>query len=188
MPASGSRALRRPLGRLAILRLLGMFVLLVLAATLTVLTGCTDTDLQEAELLQQRETQLSGFAAQAESWGEDIVGQISNAEIDRDTGNLGGVRPVGGDFDGWPRLCFWDRSVELRLDGPRTPTEVADALEPWLRDQGWMRRLDLEFPPTSTRFERDYVRDGFHLAVEVYTEPPPMAQTIAFTIVSPSTS
>lgn len=191
MPASGSRARLRPPRRSGPFRLRGlrgMLGLFVLAVALAGLTGCTHTDDQEAELLQHRQTQLSTFAAQAETWGEGIVGQISAEEIDRDSGNLGGVRPAGGDYDDWPKLCFWDRSVELRHDGPRTPTQVADALEPWLHEQGWMRRLDLEFPPTATRFERDYVRDGFHLVVEVYTEPPPMAQTIAFTIVSPRTS
>ena len=153
---------------------------------LVMLTGCAGMSAEESVAAQ--EAQLNVFVAQADGWGGGIVAQIPVAEIEpaAESYNIGGVRKVS-DYDDWPKYYYWDQIVELKAEGARAPSEVADDLEPWLEGQGWERNEESEFPPGERSFERDYYRDGYHLVVEVYTVPPPQAQTLAFMIVTPQT-
>ncbi len=146
-------------------------VALAVPLALAVSPGCAESHLLSSnEKVVLQETQLKEFVAQANSWGADI----------------GGVRKAN-EYEEWPKYYYWDQILELNSEGARAPSEMADDLEPWLEKEGWRRDEDAEFPPGEQSFERDYYRDGYHLVVEVYTLPPPQAQTIAFTIVTPQT-
>ncbi|MCK2023911.1 hypothetical protein KZC52_13310 [Microbacterium sp. kSW2-24] len=159
-----------------------MSIVLVASA----LSGCAGMSAEEKVAVQ--EAQLKDFVAQADVWGGEIVAQIPVAEIEpaAESYNIGGVRKVS-DYDDWPKYYYWDQIVELKAEGARAPSEVADDLEPWLEREGWERNEESEFPPGEQSFERDYYRDGYHLVVEVYTVPPPHAQKLAFMIVTPQT-
>lgn len=136
-----------------------------------------------------QESQLEEYIAQADGAAAEIFAQIPEEELlpGQDTGNFGGVRLVSAYYEEWPKYYYWAQIVVLKADGPRTPTQVADDLEPWLEEQGWMRNTDREFPPSDESFERHYYRDGYHLIVRAYTIPPPHAQKLMFTIVTPHT-
>lgn len=162
---------------------------LAVALALSVIPGCAVFDsLSPEEKVVVQEAQLKDFVAQANSWGADIIAWIPTEEIDpaADSRNIGGVRKAN-EYEEWPKYYYWDQILELKSEGARTPSEMADDLEPWLEKEGWRRDEDSEFPPGEQSFERDYYRDGYHLVVEVYTLPPPQVQTIAFTIVTPQT-
>lgn len=159
-----------------------------MAATLVVLTsvvllGC---GLSAEERIAVQEKQLQSFIERADGWGSEIIAQIPEDEVELLSDPAGGSRGVNG-YEQWPRLYYFDRIVVLRADGPRSPTEVADDLEPWLSDQGWTRAKDGEFPPGEESFARDYFRDGYHLALEIYTVEPPRAQSLQIAIVTPTT-
>ena len=137
-----------------------------------------------------QENQLRRYAEQADAAGAEIVAQIDANEIAPDSepsNNYGGVRKASEYGVEWPKYYYWAAIVVLRADGPRTPTDVANDLQPWLEKQGWKRDESREFPPGEESFARDYFRDGYHLVVEAYTEPPPQAQSLQFMIVTPHT-
>lgn len=150
------------------------------------MTGCSVSG-EEAIVMQ--ESQLEEYIAQADGAAAEIFAQIPEEELlpGQDTGNFGGVRLVSAYYEEWPKYYYWAQIVVLKAEGPRTPTQVADDLEPWLEEQGWMRNTDREFPPSDESFERHYYRDGYHLIVRAYTIPPPHAQKLMFTIVTPHT-
>ena len=169
----------RPRG--AVAALLVPLLLVPLAA------GCAAADRRRAADTATGEARLAGFAARAAEWGEEIVARVPDGERAAVSSPAGGPRPATDGGAEWPRRYVWFRIVELRAGGPRTPTELADDLDPWLASQGWERRREGEFPAAPERFQRDYGREGFRLVVDVATAPPPRAQTVALTIVSPAT-
>lgn len=134
-----------------------------------------------------QESQLRGYVDQADAWGADIIARIPEAEIEDLCPNSGGLRQAGDLYAEWPKNYFWDQGVDLIPDGPRTPTQFADDLEPWLEEEGWVRDHDREFPPGKESFTRASSRGAYTLAVEIYTVAPPRAQTINFSIVRPTT-
>ena len=136
-----------------------------------------------------QEQQLDEFISQADRWGEEILAQIPASELDPESEASpgGGVRAANDDYEEWPKFYYWNRNVELKSEGVRTPTEIADDLEPWLAEQGWQRNTDSEFPAGKESFERDYFREGYHLVVEVFTTPPPHVQKVRLMIVTPQT-
>lgn len=163
------------------------FMLIVLALAATCSMAACAVSGREAIAVQER--QLEEFIAQADGAGGEIIAQIPQEELlpDQDPVLFGGVQLVSDYYEEWPKYYYWAQIVVLRPDGPRGPARVADDLEPWLEEQGWKRNTDSEFPPTEEYFERDYFRNGYHLIVRVDTVPPPDAQTLMFTIVTPHT-
>lgn len=157
-----------------------------LALSAVLFSGCATSP---EEAIPVQESQLEEYIAKADGAGAEILAQIPQEELlpDHDTGNLGGVRLVSDYYEEWPKYYYWAQIVVLKAEAPRTPTQVADDLEPWLEDQGWKRNTDSEFPPSEESFERHYYRDGYHLIVRAYTIPPPHAQKLMFTIVTPHT-
>lgn len=155
-------------------------------AAMCVVTGCA---FDGGEVVVVQERQLKEYAVLADAAGAEIIAQISDSELEpaHQSRNIGGVRLVSDYYEEWPKYYYWAQIIELKADGPRTPTQVSDDLNPWLKEQGWKRNTDSEFPPTEESFERDYYRDGYHLIVRVDTVPPPDAQTLMFTIVTPHT-
>jgi hypothetical protein len=142
------------------------------------------------ERVASQEAQLREYVEQADAWGgggAEIIVQIPEAEVENVTQNLGGSRQASDLYEDWPKYYYWDQIVSLLPDGPRTPAQLADDLEPWLEEQGWQRDRAREFPPGKESFTRDYRRGAYTLAVEVYTVPPPHAQSISFSIVTPNT-
>lgn len=159
----------------------GLFAALAAAV---ILSGC-GMSVDDNTAVQTK--QLKELIAQADAWGAEVIAQVPASEVELLSDNVGGARGVSDYNQQWPRYYYFAQTVVLRADGPRTPTQMADDIEPWLEDQGWERNKGSEFPPDDDRFERDYYRDGYHIVVEVYTEPPPRAQSINFTIVTPQT-
>ncbi|MCK2023910.1 hypothetical protein KZC52_13305 [Microbacterium sp. kSW2-24] len=151
------------------------------------LTGCIGMSAEEKVAVQ--EVQLQDFTDQANGWGGEILAQIPEAELEpgAEYVNYGGVRQVSDYNAEWPKYYYWATIVELRADGPRTPTNMANDLEPWLEEQGWKRNSASEFPPGEESFTRDYHREGYRLAIEVFTEPPPRVQSLRLSIVTPYT-
>lgn len=147
------------------------------------LSGC---GLSAEERIAVQEEQLASFIEYADGWGAKIIAQIPEEEVEVLSGAAGGSRGANG-YEQWPRYYYFDQIVDLRADGPRSPTQVADDLEPWLEEQGWERSTEGEFPPGEESFERDYFRDGYHLALEIYTVEPPQAQSLQIVIVTPTT-
>ncbi|MBQ3360086.1 MAG: hypothetical protein IJG47_14470 [Microbacterium sp.] len=139
------------------------------------------------EKVAVQEAQLMEYIAQADGWGAEIVDQVPAAEIALLSDTVGGARQESDYNVEWPKYYYFGQTIVLHAEGPRTPTEVANDLEPWLRDQGWERNTASEFPPGDDRFTREYYREGYRLTVEVYTEAPPRAQSINLTIVTPHT-
>ena len=154
---------------------------------LCLLSGCGLVEARQAEVVASQKAQLLEFIDQADAWGADIIAQVPEEEAEDIFENFGGSRQAGANYDEWPKYYYWAQGVDLYADGPRTPTEFADGLEPWLEEQGWVRNLDKEFPPNEENFVRDYVRGRYSLAVEVYTVSPPQAQSLNFRIVTPQT-
>ncbi|WP_146073409.1 hypothetical protein [Cryobacterium sp. N22] len=154
---------------------------------LFVLSGCGSSEAPPAEAVVSQEDQLQVFVEQADAWGADIIAQAPEEEAKAIYENFGGSRQAGADYAEWPQYYYWAQGVDLYPDGPRTPTEFADDLEPWLEDQGWVRNLDSEFSPGEESYVRGYVRGRYSLEVEVYTVTPPQAQSLNFTIVTPDT-
>ncbi len=167
---------------------------LALTALVALLVGCGQgeeppNEGQTGKAMSQEE-QLESYIHTADSWGAEIVAQIDATEIKPDSepsNNYGGVRQASDYGVEWPKYYYWAAIITLRADGPRAPTDVAEDLHPWLENEGWKRDESREFPPGEESFERDYFRDGYHLVVEVYTEPPPQAQSLQFMIVTPET-
>ncbi|MGO4782667.1 hypothetical protein [Cryobacterium sp. W22_MBD10_FK3] len=156
-------------------------------AVLCALSGCAVSESRKAEVVASQEVQLQEFIDEAAGWGAEIMAQIPAEEAESVSGQLGGTRQASDDNEEWPKYYYWAQRVDLHLDGPRTPTEFADELEPWLKEQGWVRNRDKELSPRKDSFVRDYARGRNSLAVEVYTVSPPQAQSLNFTIVSPQT-
>jgi len=154
---------------------------------LCALSGCALIEARQAEVVASQEAQLLEFIDQADAWGADIIAQAPAEESKAIYENFGGSRQASANYEEWPQYYYWAQGVDLYPDGPRTPTEFADDLEPWLEKQGWVRNLDKEFPPNEENFVRDYVRGRYSLAVEVYTVSPPQAQSLNFRIVTPQT-
>lgn len=154
----------------------------VLAVGVVVLSGC---GLSAEERITVQEEQLQSFIEHADAWGEQITSQVADDEVDL-VSDAGGSRGAQ-EYAQWPRYYYFARTVVLRPEGPRTPTQVADDLEPWLSKQGWERNEEQEFPAYEDSFERYYSRGGYGLTLQVYTEPPPRAQSIDITIVTPTT-
>ncbi len=159
---------------------------LVSVALAGALAGC-GSEQREAEQVASQETQLQEYVEQADALGAEIIAQIPEAEVENVTQNLGGSRQASDLYEDWPKYYYWDQIVSLLPDGPRTPAQLADDLEPWLEEQGWQRDRAREFPPGKESFTRDYRRGAYTLAVEVYTVPPPHAQSISFSIVTSNT-
>lgn len=157
-------------------------VLSALAVGALVQSGC---GLSAEERITVQEEQLASFIEQADAWGEQITSQVADDEVDL-VSDAGGTRGAQ-EYAQWPRYYSFARTVVLRPDGPRTPTQVADDLEPWLAKQGWERNEEQEFPAYEDSFERYYSRGEYGLTLQVYTEPPPRAQSIDITIVTPTT-
>lgn len=167
---------------------------LALSALVALLVGCghgeEPPNKGETGAGMSQEEQLESYIHTADSWGVEIAAQIDADEIAPDSepsNNYGGVRKASDYGVEWPKYYYWAAIIVLREDGPRTPTAVADDLDPWLEAQGWERAEEREFPPGRDSFERDYFRDGYHLVVEVYTVPPPHAQKLQLMIVTPET-
>ncbi|WP_146120118.1 hypothetical protein [Leucobacter massiliensis] len=134
-----------------------------------------------------QEAQLRGYIDQANAWGEEIVAQLPEADVEELSPNSGGTRQSSALYEDWPQYYYWEQRVRLKPEGARTPEQLADELQPWLEQQGWQRATAGELPAGKESFTRDYRRGGYSLAVEVFTEPPPRAQTISFRIVTPDT-
>ena len=154
---------------------------------LFVLSGCGSSEARQAEPVVSQEDQLQEFVEQADAWGADIIAHAPEDEAKDIFENFGGSRQASADYAEWPQYYYWAQSIELYPDGPRTPTEFAVDLEPWLEEQGWVRSRNGEFPPGRDSFTRDYSRGRYSLAVEVYTVTPPQAQSLNFRIVTPDT-
>ncbi len=167
-----------------------VLAVMVCAASL-LLAGCmpagerASTERTEPEMSQDQ--QLSAFVLRADAWGAEIISEIPSEDVVAVSTNGGGVRRASNQSHEWPKYYVWDQIVELSADGPRTPVDVAEDLDAWLKKQGWERNEEQELPPGRHTFERDYFRQGFHLVVEVYTDPPPHAQKITLMIVTPET-
>lgn len=155
-------------------------------AGLVLALGVAGCGLSAEERITVQEEQLASFIDRADAWGADIVAQIPEDEIELLSDVAGGSRGANG-YEQWPRYYYFDQIVVLHPDGPRSPTQVADDLEPWLEKQGWKRATEGEFPPDEESFERDYFQDGYHLALEIYTVEPPQAQSLQIVIVTPTT-
>ncbi|WP_314147858.1 hypothetical protein [uncultured Leifsonia sp.] len=160
---------------------------LALAGAVCVLAGCGLTAEQEARQVATQQAQLAALIDRADGWGAEILAQIPEPEIEAVTKNIGGPRLASDYYEEWPKYYTWNQFIDLYPDGPRTPTQLADDLEPWLEDQGWVRHKEREFPRGKSSFERDYGREGYLLELQVDTVAPPRAQTISFLIVTPET-
>lgn len=159
-----------------------------LVALAVLLSGCgAQPQLSAEEKVVVQEAQLDELIERADTWGADILAQIPDSEVELISENTGGARKASDDYEEWPKYYYWDQMLVLHAEGARSPSDVADDLEPWLEEQGWERNEGSEFPPGEESFERDYYRDGYHLVVEVYTEAPPRVQSINFMIVTPQT-
>lgn len=161
--------------------------MLAAALLLGTLAGCTGAQ-KEVDQVSTQETQLSEYRDQANAWGADIMEQVPASEAKNIYPNMGGTREAGVMYEEWPKYYFWEQGADLLPEGPRSPEQLADDLEPWLKDQGWVRNTDAEAPAGKTSFTRGYQRDDYSLAIEVFTVEPPRAQTLNFTIVTPSTT
>ena len=142
---------------------------------------------RKAEQAVEQQTQLDAYITKADNWGEEIYARIPQDEVKNAIRGDGGVSKANGSYAEWPKYYVWDKLVTLKSDAPRTPTRLADDLEPWLESQGWVRNQNREMPPGKESFTRYYARDHYTLMVEVYTWVPPKAQNIFFTIVTPDT-
>lgn len=143
-------------------------VLSALTVGTAVLSGC---GMSADERIAVQEEQLASFIEQADAWGKQITSQVADEEVDL-VSDAGGSRGAQ-EYAQWPRYYYFARTVVLRPDGLRTPTQVADDLEPWLEKQGWERNEGQEFPAYGDSFERYYSRGEYGLTLQVYTEPPP---------------
>lgn len=160
---------------------------LALTGAVCALTGCGLIAEQEARQVATQQAQLTTLISRADGWGAEIIAQIPEPEIKTLTDNIGGMRAASDYYKEWPKYYYWEQLAVLHPDGPRTPTQLADDLEPWLQDHGWKRYKAHERPPADDRFTRYYVQDGYLLGVEAYTVAPPRAQTVGFTILTPET-
>lgn len=152
------------------------------------LSGCAMSEAHKAEVAAAQEVELKGFIDQARDWSEDIVAQIPSAEVESISVELsGGPWQVYHSDRKLPGSYKWVNWVVLLPDGPRTPTELADDLAPWLTEQGWVRNRDTEWAAGKDSFERQYTRGRYFLTLEVYTTAPPQAQSFNFTVATPST-
>lgn len=130
---------------------------------------------------------MRGFVAQADAWGAEIIAQVPVAEAQKIYASSGVTREAGALYEQWPQYYYWEQRVLLLPSQARSPKQLADELDVWLPQHGWVRNTAKEFPPTDESFTRDYYRDGDSLSVEAYTVPLPRAQLIAFRIVTPQT-
>ncbi|MBK0420765.1 hypothetical protein JD292_01540 [Leucobacter sp. CSA2] len=170
-----------------IVRRRAIAALLSAGALCGLLTGCASEEQKAAQVAQQQE-QLDGYIAKAEGWGEEILAQIPKSEVEDAGPAASGTRAANMNYEEWPKYYIWDTIVRLKPTGARTPTEAADELDPWLKDQGWKRHEEREDTPNQESFTRYYSRAQYTLMVEAYTQAPPRAQNIFFTIVTPPTS
>lgn len=151
------------------------------------LAGCGSEE-RKAEQAVEQQAQLDRYMAQADTWGEEISAQIPAVEVEDAVPGGGGTRKASDSYAEWPKYYIWSENVDLKPGGPRTPSKLADDLEPWLESQGWVRNQKREFPPGKESFTRYYSRNHYTLMVEIYTWAPPKAQNIFFTIVTPDTN
>ena len=154
---------------------------------LVLVSGCGMSESRKAEVVASQEVELREFIDQADAWGADIIAQVPAEETESMSGNAGGSRQAGDNYEQWPRYYIWHKFVELHPDGARTPTEFADDLEPWLEEQGWVQTREDVLPRKGT-IERGYSRGGYSLMLEAYTAVPPQAQLVALMIVTPRTN
>lgn len=162
-------------------------VVLSAGVLVLLLSSCAGEE-REAEQVSIQQTQLDGYIAKADGWGVDILAQIPEAEIEDAGPAASGTREANMNYEEWPKYYIWDTLIQLKPTGPRTPTAVADDLEPWLKAEGWERNEEREGAPGKESFTRYYSRSHYTLMVEAYTDAPPRAQTIFFTIVTPRTN
>lgn len=153
---------------------------------LCVVSGCGMSESRKAEVVVLQKMQLGEFVDQADAWGADIIAQFPAEETQSVPSNAGGWRSAGAYYEEWPKYYVWDKIVTLQPDGPRTPVEFAEDLEPWLEEQGWVKTRDDVLPGKGT-VERGFSRGGYSLSVEAYTAVPPQAQLVALMIVTPKT-
>jgi len=99
---------------------------------LGVLSGCGAVEARQAKVVASQEVQLQEFIDQADAWGADVIAQAPVDEVEDILKNVGGTRQAGDYYEEWPQYYYWAQIVDLYRDGPRTPTEFADDLEPWL--------------------------------------------------------
>ena len=102
---------------------------------LVLTTGCVASESRKAEAVATQEFQLQEFIDQADAWGADIIAQAPEEEAEDIYENFGGSREAGANYEEWPKYYYWAQGVDLYPDGPRTPTEFADGLEPWFTSQ-----------------------------------------------------
>ncbi len=159
---------------------------LAAAGAVAVLSGCGWSEDREAAQVASQEAQLKVLMSTADGRGAEIMGQIPASEVGT-TVDTSSIELTSDFYEEWPKYYVWSQTVELHLDGPRTPAQVADDLEPWLARHGWTRDTGHEFPPRTRSFTRYYRWDGYLLAVEAFTDPPPRAQAVRFAIVTPDT-
>lgn len=169
----------------------GIVLAITLCTAAVLMFGCLSVEerssTKRTEPGMSQDEQLNALALQANAWGAEIISHIPSEDVVAVSTNGGGARRASDGSHEWPKYYVWDQIVELSADG-RTPTDVADDLDVWFEKQGWKRSEEQEFPPGRHTFERDYFRQGYHLVVEVYTDPPPHAQKITLMIVTPETS
>ncbi|MGN6426048.1 MAG: hypothetical protein ACTHMF_04445 [Leifsonia sp.] len=163
-----------------------MVTALAAAGAVAVLSGCGWSEDREAAQVASQEAQLKVLMSTADGRGAEIMGQIPASEVGT-TVDTSSIALTSDFYEEWPKYYVWSQTVELHLDGPRTPAQVADDLEPWLAQHGWMREEENEFPPGRESFTRYYRWGGFRLAVEAFTDLPPRAQTLRFAIITPDT-
>ncbi len=164
-----------------------MLVAIAVSAAVGVATaGCATAQQSDTAVAADQQTQLDEYISPADLWGAEIMAQIPLDETATVYERLGGVRSTSSGSEEWPKYYFWSESVDLLLEDARTPTQLADDLEPWLGDEGW-ETVDNGFLFGDDFFRRSYSRGEYSLTVEVYTVPAPSAQTLVFSIVAPDT-
>lgn len=157
-------------------------------ALLGVLSGCGVPEQRKADSAANQEVQLQALMDQTEARGEDIFAQLLDDEILWRTEDRGGSPQQLSDFDEpWPKYVAWDAIATLKPEGARSPLEVSDGLDVWLRAQGW--QLTEEEPAENALVEkrRYYALEGYRLSVRAEMERPPMAQNVTIGLTSPST-
>ena len=138
--------------------------------------------------MASQEAQLEVLGLQVEEWGEEILAQIPEEEMEHVTEVRGAdPRKRSGYMEPWPQYQIWDATVQLKPEGARTPLEMADGLEPWLLSEGWERIHRGRGEVEQDWIERSYRREGYALKLRANTEPPPRAQNLRIGLVSPST-
>lgn len=102
--------------------------------------------------VRRKGTHPDRLEAQIEQWGEDILAQIPEAEIDQAIFE-GLAARRRGHLGPWGKYESWLVFLRLKDD---VALELADSLDPWLRAEGWeFRHADQD----EFYADRSYLRD-----------------------------